>query len=173
MRVETITVPARPPRVGALPAPSFAIHNVSQSLAATSHPPSLFASPLIRMNSAPPGPPAPPTVLDAATLDRLRELDPQGRHGVLQRVLSAYDAALVRYLAQLRAQPPVSPQALGTLAHTLKSSSASVGALELARACEALEYRVRQGAAAQTHDVAELMALIESALVAVRTILRG
>jgi HPt (histidine-containing phosphotransfer) domain-containing protein len=59
------------------------------------------------------------------------------------------------------------------LAHTLKSSSASVGALALSRACELLEQRVRQGAAAQTHDVAELIALGEAALASVRTILRG
>ena len=39
--------------------------------------------------------------LDAAALARLRELDPEGRHGVLPRVLGAFEASLARMLAQL------------------------------------------------------------------------
>jgi hypothetical protein len=124
------------------------------------------------MSSVPSKPVAQDAALDAATLAKLQQLDPEGRHGVVQRVLVAFEAALVRHLAQLRAEPGMPADALGTLAHTLKSSSASVGALALAAACESLERRLRQGAAAQTNDVAELMALIESALAAVRTILR-
>ncbi|MBL8345902.1 MAG: Hpt domain-containing protein [Rubrivivax sp.] len=113
-------------------------------------------------------------MLDEGALARLRELDPEGQHGVVARVLAAYESSLVRQLDLMRAEL-AAPQAhvLGGLAHTLKSSSASVGALALARACEAFEQRVRQGATAQTHDVAELIALAEAALVAVRTILRG
>jgi len=128
------------------------------------------------MSPPPPAPaaPTPPYALDEAALARLRELDPDGRHGVVPRVLTAYETALVRQIAQLRTEL-VSPQsqALAVLAHTLKSSSASVGALPLARACESLERRVREGATAQTHDVAELITLAEGALVAVRSILRG
>ncbi|MBI5717796.1 MAG: Hpt domain-containing protein [Burkholderiales bacterium] len=127
------------------------------------------------MSSPPPDPAATPgTVLDEAALARLRELDPAGQHGVVVRVLATYETSLVRQLGQMRAELDA-PRAkvLGDLAHTLKSSSASVGALALSRACEALEQRMRQGAQAQTHDVAELIALGEAALVAVRTILRG
>jgi HPt (histidine-containing phosphotransfer) domain-containing protein len=119
-------------------------------------------------SSAPPGP-----VLDEGALARLHELDPEGRHGVVVRVLSAYEASLSRQLEQMRAELPAPSAGVAMLAHTMKSSSASVGALALARACEALEQRVRQGATAQTHDVAELIALGEAALSAVRTILRG
>lgn len=125
------------------------------------------------MSRSTPPPAAPPQVLDAAALARLRELDPEGKHGVVVRVLTTYETALTRQLAQLRAEQ-AAPQgaALAALAHTLKSSSASVGALALARACEALEQRLRQGGTAQTHDVAELIALAEEALVAVHRILR-
>lgn len=122
-----------------------------------------------------PNDPAPAsTPLDEKALARLRELDPDGRHGVVARVLTAYENSLVRQLELMRAEL-AAPRAavLGGLTHTLKSSSASVGALAFSRACEAFEQRSRAGATAQTHDVAELIALGEAALVAVRTILRG
>lgn len=113
-------------------------------------------------------------MLDEAALARLRDLDPDGQHGVVGRVLSAYETSLVRQLELMRAELAAPrPEVLGALTHTLKSSSASVGALALSRACEAFEKRTRQGATAQTHDVAELIALAEAALVAVRTILHG
>lgn len=125
------------------------------------------------MISATPHPTRTAPVLDEVALSRLHELDPDGRRGVVARVLTAYEAALLRQLEQLREHLAAPRDAsLALLAHTLKSSSASVGALALARACEALEMRLRDGASAQTHDVAELLALGEAALVAVRTILR-
>jgi hypothetical protein len=125
------------------------------------------------MNTAAPPPAAPGTVLDEATLARLRELDPDGRHGVVRRVLATFESSLVRQLEQLRAELDSSNSArLAALTHTLKSSSASVGALALARACAAVEKRTREGGTAQTHDVAELIALAEAALGAVRTMLR-
>lgn len=125
-------------------------------------------------DSHPKGPTAAP--LDASAIARLRSLDPDGRHGVVNRVLSTYESALTRQLEQLRAElaAPAGPgsAALNALAHTLKSSSASVGANALAEACSALEFRLRQGLQAQTHDVAELIALAEAALASVRTMLR-
>jgi HPt (histidine-containing phosphotransfer) domain-containing protein len=120
-----------------------------------------------------PEPPAPtPTQLDAAALARLQALDPAGRHGVLRRVLCTYESSLVRQLDQLRAERAAPTGAVVNLAHTLKSSSASVGAAALADACAALEQRLRHGAVAQTHDVAQLIDLGEAALSAVRTMLR-
>lgn len=86
-------------------------------------------------------------VLEEQALARLRELDPQGRHGVLQRVLAAFDASLQRAAEQLAELPAASDEAmLQTLlrtTHTLKSSSASVGAVHLAQACAGAERRLR------------------------------
>ena len=88
------------------------------------------------MSSVAPDPSAPGTMLDEAALARLRELDPDGRHGVVGRVLGAYEAALVRHLEQMRAtRAAPNSELVCALAHTLKSSSASVGAAALARAC--------------------------------------
>jgi hypothetical protein len=70
--------------------------------------------------------------LDETALARLRELDPDGRHGVLQRVLTAFETSLTRSLGQLQdPQASADAKTVAALAHTLKSSSASVGALAL------------------------------------------
>lgn len=122
-------------------------------------------------------PPAQPAAaLDAAALARLRELDPDGRHGVVQRVLAAFESSLVRISAQLRAESAEHDggraEVVSGIAHTLKSSSASVGALGLARLCEQVERQLRGAVGrAQRHDVDALIAEAESALVAVRTML--
>jgi PAS domain S-box-containing protein len=84
-------------------------------------------------------------VLDAQALDRLRELDPTGANGLLQRVLKAFDTSLQRLLQQLHdARHPNDHAAMRHVAHTLKSSAASVGALELSRLCAEIERRIRQ-----------------------------
>jgi HPt (histidine-containing phosphotransfer) domain-containing protein len=118
--------------------------------------------------------PAPGAGLDSQALARLEELDPDGRHGVVQRVLTAYETSLQRMLAQLRgAQSPVSPEVVSSVAHTLKSSSASVGALALARTCAEVESKLRAGdATSLSGDLAHLIAEGEAALVAVAAILR-
>ncbi len=104
----------------------------------------------------PPGPPvghdgapaAAPgaTVLDATALAALAQLDPTGANQLVQRVLATYRASMARLLAQLaqaRAQPDLATQRL--VAHTLKSSSASVGALLLSALCEDAEKALREG----------------------------
>lgn len=85
-------------------------------------------------------------VLDAQALARLRELDPDGRHHVLQRVLSTYETSLGKLLTQLvDARGRGDAAGVGAVAHTLKSSSASVGAMALADRCRGLERAVRDG----------------------------
>lgn len=123
--------------------------------------------------TAPPAPPLPPASLDTAALERLRMLDPDGRNGVIVRVLTAFEASLGRMLAQLAAQAdPSDPAVVAGIAHTLKSSSASVGALRLAAVCEEVERRLRSGVAtAQRHDIRLLVAEGEAALSAVRAML--
>jgi hypothetical protein len=116
-----------------------------------------------------------PEPLDAQALARLRELDPDGRQGVVQRVLQAYDTSLVRMLAQLRLQADSGDAELvAGIAHTLKSSSASVGALALSRACADVEARLRSGQVADLrHDIHRLVVLAEAAQRSVAAILRA
>ncbi len=116
---------------------------------------------------------SPPT-LDAAALGRLRELDPGGRHGVLHRVLLAFETSLMRMLVQLAAERDSGHSGVVlSVAHTLKSSSASVGALQLSQACAEVERRLHAGAPGDLQaDVERLMAAGESALVAVRAMLQ-
>jgi HPt (histidine-containing phosphotransfer) domain-containing protein len=118
--------------------------------------------------------PLPAASLDAEALARLRELDPQGKSGVVAKVLSAFETSLARMLGQLRGQL-AQPQAavVSAVAHTLKSSSASVGALQLSRTCAEVESSIRAGQLATLdRDIGRLIAEGESAMAAVRAILR-
>lgn len=121
-----------------------------------------------------PNPPASPPRLDDASLARLRELDPDGRHGVVMRVLGAFESSLLRMTAQLQAERGHgSPDGVATIAHTLKSSAASVGALELSRTCAEVERRLREGHPGNLNeDIARLLAAAEAARVAVGAMLR-
>jgi histidine phosphotransfer protein HptB len=112
--------------------------------------------------------------LDEQALARLRELDPEGRHGVVLRVMRAFETSLLRLMAQLaEARDRGDVAAVGMVAHTLKSSSASVGALALSACCAEIERAVRAG---ETVDlpaqVENLLAEGEKAVGAVRAMLR-
>jgi len=92
--------------------------------------------------SAPPSDPS--HVLDAGALARLAELDPGGSSGLVPRVLSTYANALERSRQELLlVRQPLQHEPLRQLAHTLKSSSASVGALALSALCAQVEQSVR------------------------------
>jgi hypothetical protein len=94
-------------------------------------------------------------VLDGQALARLRELDPTGQNGLLPRVLKAFDTSLERLTAQLvEARPAGDHDAMRHVAHTLKSSAASVGALELSRICADIERMIRDQ---QTDGLAVLL----------------
>lgn len=107
-------------------------------------------------------------LLDAASLQRLRELDPGDRTGLIGRVLDTYVHSLARHAAELaQARAAGDPDALRMVAHTLKSSSASVGALELSLACAEVERLVREGAgAALEAPLARLEAQLQRLLAA-------
>lgn len=119
-----------------------------------------------------PGPAS--AALDAAALARLRELDPEGRYGVLPRVLTAFETSLLRMQAQVAAElPQPDPEVLKNVAHTLKASSAAVGALSLAQCCIELERGLREGTIADLPaQVQRLLAEADAALVAVGAMLR-
>jgi HPt (histidine-containing phosphotransfer) domain-containing protein len=103
---------------------------------------------------------APAPVLDAASLQRLHELDPQGTNRVVERVLRAFDASLTRLLPQARqALANGDHDAVRHVVHTLKSSSASVGALQLSRCCSDIETRLR---AQQAQGLGSLMRALDA-----------
>jgi HPt (histidine-containing phosphotransfer) domain-containing protein len=85
-------------------------------------------------------------VLDAACLAELRALDPDGQAQLVKRVLATYQTSLVRLADQLRqARAQAAWEPVSRVAHTLKSSSASIGALALAGLCADIERLLRGG----------------------------
>jgi HPt (histidine-containing phosphotransfer) domain-containing protein len=86
------------------------------------------------------------TELDAAALAGLRELDPHGLNRLLERVVRAFQGSLDRMVPQLvEAQARHDAAGVRHVAHTLKSSSASIGALRLSSLCAQLEASARGG----------------------------
>jgi|GEM_PF-426969 len=116
-----------------------------------------------------------PCRLDEQALARLRELDPDGRHGVMSRVLSTFEASLLRLLVQLtEAGERADGAAVAALAHTMKSSSASVGALALSELCTSAERSLRTGTAQDLPALVRgLSAEVQQVLAAVRAMLRA
>lgn len=103
-------------------------------------------------SSSPTDLPAPPAdlpgaaVLDATALEKLRELDPRGDNRLVQRVMQAFEGSAARLLPQLReAQRVGDPGGIRHVVHTLKASSASIGALLLSQQCAEIETCIRLG----------------------------
>lgn len=83
-------------------------------------------------------------VLDAEALANLNMLDPTGANRLLPRVLTTYRGSLARLLGQLTlARSQADTASVRLVTHTLKSSSASIGALALAALCGAAERAAR------------------------------
>src|SRR5215213_3891785 len=84
------------------------------------------------------------SVLDVEALGRLSELDPTGANHLLERVFEAFEASALRLLPQMH-------ESLGSanyagvrhVVHTLKSSSASIGAVKLSQLCAEIETMIR------------------------------
>jgi PAS domain S-box-containing protein len=86
-----------------------------------------------------------PPLLDPDALRRLRELDPKGENHLLERVARAFETSLARLLPQLsEAQQQQDLTTVAHVAHTLKSSSASIGALKLSQMCADIESIIRR-----------------------------
>ena len=114
-----------------------------------------------------------PAVLDAQALDRLRELDPKGENRLIERVLQAFETSVARLGPQLEASRRSGDRAgIRHVAHTLKSSSASIGALTLSQQCASIEAMIRQES---TEDLdgplAALSAELDAVLQALRSVL--
>jgi histidine phosphotransfer protein HptB len=102
----------------------------------------------------------PGSVLDAQALDNLRQLDPGGQGRLLVRVLGTYRSSLARLMRQLDdAEGRADAAGMRLVAHTLKSSSASIGALELSGLCALAEQALRDG---QVDGLAALLERLRS-----------
>ena len=87
-----------------------------------------------------------PLTLDAEALARLTELDPKGENQLLTRVLQAFQTSVARLRPQADAARRGADLAdLRLVAHTLKSSSASIGATRLSQVCAQIETTIRTG----------------------------
>jgi HPt (histidine-containing phosphotransfer) domain-containing protein len=85
-------------------------------------------------------------VLDAACMAELRALDPDGKAQLVKRVLVTYQASLAKLVEQLhQARADAAWDQVSRVAHTLKSSSASIGALALSALCADIERLLRAG----------------------------
>ncbi len=97
---------------------------------------------------------SPIPVLDEDALQRLRDLDPTGQSRLLGRVMRAFETSVNRLWPQLRdAVQKDDMAAVRQVVHTLKSSSASIGALRLSRLCAEIETAIRE----ETMDGARLL----------------
>ncbi len=91
--------------------------------------------------------------LDPQALQRLRELDPTGASQLIERVGKAFNTSVARLVPQLRAaQAAADAAGIRHVAHTLKSSSASIGAVKLSRLCAEMEAMARQGETEGMHE---------------------
>ena len=84
--------------------------------------------------------------LDRAALDAIRALDEGGAAGLLQQVVQLYLESAPPLIAELRrAGAAGDAAAVRNAAHSLKSSSANLGAVRLAELCKAIEHAARAG----------------------------
>jgi hypothetical protein len=92
-------------------------------------------------------PPEAGAVLDAIALQHLRDLDPNGSNKLLERVVQAFSKSLDRLLPELEKARAAGLDlaVIRHVSHTLKSSSASLGALELSQRCAEIEAMARNG----------------------------
>lgn len=101
--------------------------------------------------------------IDPAVLSQLlSELDPSGAARLRQRVVQAFDASIERLLPQLQhARASGDVEAARVAAHTLKSSSASLGAKRLSALCAELERQARTQAVTDLESQADAI-IVES-----------
>ena len=108
------------------------------------------------------------SVLDAEALERLREVDPRGENQLLGRVLKAFEASAARLVPQVQhAMRAADHAGVRHVAHTLKSSSASIGAMKLSHLCADIEARIR------TERLDQLESRVEAMCAEVQVVLQA
>jgi signal transduction histidine kinase/CheY-like chemotaxis protein/HPt (histidine-containing phosphotransfer) domain-containing protein len=114
---------------------------------------------------------ASPEMLDGRVLDDLRRLQRHGRPSLIRRAISHYLESSPQLLVALREGAETGDLAvLERASHTLKSASASIGALTVSAHCRALEVAARGGqvpdAGAAVQAIIDAYGTVEPALAA-------
>ena len=112
-------------------------------------------------------------VLDSEAIENLRALGDEGDDTFLREIIGIYVEDVPQRLADLKAARAANDRPLFTRsAHTIKGSSANVGAAEVRALAEKLEHRSKTEDLALLQDqVGELEAAFERARVALKTLL--
>ncbi len=93
-------------------------------------------------------------ILDAGKLDSIKSLDPGGKAGLLRRVVLLFIEKSPPLLDQMNtALKNGDAKEVYLAAHSLKSSSAVVGALSLSETCRQLEMVGRQGSLTEAAEL--------------------
>ena len=109
------------------------------------------------------------STLDRRSLEIIRELETDESPDLLERIIDAYLSTAPELLGQLgQATAAEDPEALAKAAHSLKSSSANLGAARLAEMCAQLE---RDGRARSMNTSPEVLTALEGELERVCTAL--
>jgi hypothetical protein len=89
-------------------------------------------------------------LLDLGKIEELGQLDPGGAAGLVRRLVELF---VVKSLEMLRspcwAARPLDLDAVARTAHSLKSSSAALGAGRFSALCAQLEHKIRSGEAVE------------------------
>ncbi|HYM48387.1 MAG TPA: Hpt domain-containing protein, partial [Burkholderiaceae bacterium] len=112
-------------------------------------------------------------VLDMSVIDRIREMEQRGAARLLERLIETYTATATKLMADAeRALAQGDAAALRQAVHTLKSSSANVGATTLSQRFGALELHAREGRTqAAGHEWAAVRIEYERALQALQALM--
>lgn len=116
-----------------------------------------------------------PTVLDSQAIDNLRSLGDDGDDSFVKEIIGIYLEDIPERLAALKTARATDDRALYVRsAHTIKGSSANVGAAEVKHLSEKLEQRAKQETLGDLDsDLVELEAACARAQTALREILNA
>ena len=106
--------------------------------------------------SARPAEPVDPSLLDEEALHSIRELERNGASGMLTRVVGMYRESAPQLLTDIRkGVEDGDAERTRRAAHTLKSSSANLGAVVVTALCKRLEDEARAGKLNDAHTLAD------------------
>jgi len=113
------------------------------------------------------------SILDRTALEGLRALETSDNPNLVSRIIEAYMTDTPKLIDKMKHALEASDMMeVAKAAHTLKSSSANVGALELSDRCKQLESAAKRGAAETARDLLSEVEsgyrLVETALVSER-----